>query len=135
MPKMYGTFAIVLVLAVVVAFFVFSQRGNTVLATLPRISPTEYRARYLQAKQPHLLLDVRTPAEFASGHLAGAVNIAVQDLPHRLAELPKDRPLVIYCRSGNRSRQAQQYLANAGFTQTVDLGGILAWQAQGLPVQ
>jgi rhodanese-related sulfurtransferase len=78
---------------------------------------------------------VRTPAEFASGHIAGARNIAVQVLPQRLSEIPKDKPVVIYCRSGNRSKQAMRYLSQAGYNDLYDLGGIMAWQAQGLPTR
>lgn len=135
MSKMVSLVVVVAVLAAVVVYFVFSQRNNAVIGTLQLISPSEYRTQYVQAGQSHLLLDVRTPAEFSGGHIPGAVNIALQNLPQQLAELPKDRPLIIYCRSGNRSRQAQQYLAQAGFTNTYDLGGIIDWQAQGLPVQ
>jgi phage shock protein E len=135
MSKMVSLVVVIALLAAVVAYFIFSQRNNAVIGALQLISPSEYRTQYVQAGQPHLLLDVRTPAEFSGGHIPGAVNIALQNLPQRLAELPKDRPLVIYCRSGNRSRQAQQYLAQAGFTNTFDLGGIIAWQAQGLSVQ
>ncbi|HMN31581.1 MAG TPA: rhodanese-like domain-containing protein, partial [Caldilineaceae bacterium] len=62
-------------------------------------------------------------------------NIPLQTLAQRLAEVPKNEPVVIYCRSGNRSRTASDLLARAGYTQLYDLGGILQWQAQGLPVQ
>ncbi len=97
------------------------------------INPQTYLSQF--SDQPHLLLDVRTPAEFASGHIAGAVNISLQTLESRLSELPTDQPIVIYCRSGNRSAAAGQILLRRGFTQLYDLGGIITWQAQGLPVQ
>jgi rhodanese-related sulfurtransferase len=82
-----------------------------------------------------LLLDVRTPEEFNSGHIAGAVNIAVEQLSERLSEVPQDKPVVLYCRSGNRSGQAAQILERAGYTQIYDLGGIITWQQQGFPVE
>lgn len=97
------------------------------------ISPAEYRQQYETA--PHLLLDVRTPEEFADGHIPGAVNISLQTLGQNLASIPTDRPVVIYCRSGNRSAQAMRLLAEAGYTSLYDLGGIITWQAQGYPVQ
>ena len=97
-----------------------------------RIGPAEYMAQL--AGTPHFLLDVRTPEEFASGHLEGAANINVQELARRLSEIPRDQPVVLYCRSGNRSAQAAQMLQAAGFTSVYDLGGIIAWEQAGLPV-
>lgn len=135
MSRMFGVVVVVTLLVFVVAYVVISQRNRSVIATLQQMSPSEYRTQYLQAGVPHLLLDVRTPMEFSGGHIPGAVNIALQELPQRLAELPQGKPVIIYCRSGNRSRQAQQYLSRLGFTDIYDLGGIIAWQAQGLPVQ
>lgn len=74
------------------------------------------------------LLDVRTPAEFADGHLPGAINIPVQDLERRIGELEsKERPIVVYCRSGNRSAQATQLLKGAGYTAVHDLGAMSNW--------
>ncbi len=109
---------------------VIAAQRNAVYQT---ISPQQYKADF--AGTPHLLLDVRTPEEFAGGHIAGAVNISLQTLPQRLETLPKDQPIVLYCRSGNRSNQAAQIMARAGFTQLYDLGGIIDWRAQGYPVQ
>ncbi|XVX20785.1 rhodanese-like domain-containing protein [Actinomycetota bacterium] len=80
------------------------------------------------------VLDVRTPAEFASGHLPDAVNIDVEspDFGQRIGALAKDKPYAVYCRSGNRSGVAVQQMADAGFTHTYHLdGGIGAWQQAG----
>ena len=75
-----------------------------------------------------LLLDVRTPGEFASGHIDGAVNIPVQDLANRLGEIKdKQRDIVVYCRSGGRSAQAKQVLSANGYTAVHDLGGMGRW--------
>jgi rhodanese-related sulfurtransferase len=84
--------------------------------------------------QPHFLLDVRTPDEFAGGHIASATNISIETLAANLQHVPRDTPVVVYCRSGNRSAQAVQLLSDAGYTTIYDLGGINAWQAQGLPI-
>ncbi len=74
------------------------------------------------------LVDVRTAAEFGSGHVAGAVNLPVQSLSGRLAELgAKDQPVVVYCRSGHRSQMAAQTLKAAGFSAIYDLGPMTAW--------
>ncbi len=74
------------------------------------------------------LLDVRTAAEFATQHIPDAINIPVQDLPARINELePKDRAIVVYCRSGHRSGMAYEALKTAGFTRLADLGPMTAW--------
>jgi len=83
----------------------------------------KHNARELVA-QGALLLDVRTPAEFAEHHVAGSVNIPVQELSGRLQDVgPKTRPVVVYCRSGARSASAAQQLKRAGY-EVCDIGGI-----------
>ncbi len=99
-----------------------------------KISPADYQGKF-GAGSDHLLLDVRTPEEFASGHIPGAVNISVDALAQRLSEVPQEAPVVVYCRSGNRSNQATQILDQAGYTQIYDLGGIVTWAEQGYPVE
>lgn len=106
-----------------------SSGGGVVVQIL---RPSDYMNTISPAT--HTLIDVRTPAEFAGGHIAGAINIAVDDLAARLDSVPRDRPVVVYCRSGNRSATAARVLANAGFDPIYDLGGIIAWQAAGLPL-
>ncbi len=84
-----------------------------------------------------VLLDVRTPEEFAEGHLEGAVNLDVSapDFTSRLAELDPDATYAVYCRSGNRSQTALDLMTQAGFGAAADLaGGIGAWAEAGLPV-
>jgi len=84
---------------------------------------------------PFVVLDVRTPEEFAEGHIAGAKLIPVKELENRLAEVPNDRQVYVYCRSGVRSVQASEILASAGYTHIENIeGGIKAWQASGYPV-
>lgn len=72
------------------------------------------------------LLDVRTDGEWSAGHLPGATLIPVQELPERIAEVPRDRPVVVYCQSGGRSAHAAEMLAAAGYD-VHDLGGIGSW--------
>ena len=75
-----------------------------------------------------LLLDVRTQEEYTGeGHLPGAVNIPVQELGDRLGELPNDRAIVVYCRSGSRSARAAGILRSAGRTRVFDLGSLDNW--------
>lgn len=72
------------------------------------------------------LLDVRTPGEFAERHLDGALNVPVDQVHARLGELPADRPIVVYCKSGRRAERAAEVLRKTGYTVHV-LGGIDAW--------
>lgn len=74
------------------------------------------------------LLDVRTPEEYAQGHVEGAVNIPVQVLPQRLAELGEtSKPIVVYCQMGGRAASAAEILRRAGFQKILNLGSINAW--------
>lgn len=77
-----------------------------------------------------VLLDVRTPQEFAAGHIDGARNIPVQELEQKLSALPaqKSAPIVVYCRSGARSAKAASVLRNAGYTEVHDLGAMSNWK-------
>jgi phage shock protein E len=79
-------------------------------------------------KSGALLLDVRTPEEYTQGHLEGAVNIPVQVLPQRIADVgAKDRPVVVYCMSGGRSQSAADLLKRSGFQEVLNLGPMSAW--------
>jgi rhodanese-related sulfurtransferase len=100
------------------------------------ISVSDLKAR-LDAGDDLLVLDVRTPEEYAQdGHIAGSTLLPLQELPQRLGELEKDQPIACFCRSGNRSRTACEQLAQAGFTNLVNIdGGIGAWKAAGYPVE
>lgn len=75
-----------------------------------------------------LVVDVRSPAEFAQGHVGDAVNLPVDELPARLAELPTDRMVVVYCASGGRSARAARLLRGAGRT-VVDAGTAASFPA------
>lgn len=120
---------------VIALFAVFSSGNAPTSQAVASISPSAYQSNYVEANARHLLLDVRTPEEFASGHIPGAVNIPVESLQSRLSEISSDQDIVVYCRSGNRSAQASQILAQAGYSAIYDLGGIINWSAQGYPVQ
>lgn len=103
------------------------------MTTVHTLNPRQYQQRFAAARQMHLLLDVRQPEEYQGEHITGAVNIPVQALAERLGEVPKDRPVVFYCRSGNRTKKAAAILSQAGYRDLYDLGGILQWKEEGLP--
>jgi adenylyltransferase/sulfurtransferase len=102
------------------------------LRAVRRLMPTELRALLGDARASTVLLvDVREPREFAAGHLDGAVNIPVGELPRRLAELPPRATTVFMCRSGGRSLNACGIALRGGIVAPVQLeGGLLAWAAQ-----
>lgn len=87
-----------------------------------------------QLEKDAFLLDVREPDEYAESHLAGATLIPLGDLPLRTAELPRDRRIVTYCRSGGRSARAVDYLREQGFDAYNLQGGIMEWSKEGQPV-
>ncbi|MBK8611276.1 MAG: rhodanese-like domain-containing protein [Chitinophagaceae bacterium] len=68
------------------------------------------------------LVDVRTPGEFASGHVKGSVNIPLDAVPNQLAKFKNKKNIVVFCRSGNRSGQAKTILEQQGFTNVVNAG-------------
>lgn len=92
----------------------------------------------MAANSDEQLVDVRTPEEFAEGHIAGAQNIDWKNAEFAInvGALDKSKPVLVYCHSGNRSKQAAEYLANNGFTNVYELeGGISAWETSGKPTE
>ena len=104
----------------------------------PLISQADLLARLEKKDTDLVVLDVRTPAEFAAGHVPGARNVSHDQLPVKLAELAslKDKPVVLYCRSGRRTTLAEETLRGAGFSKLLHLeGDWLAWEAEKKPVE
>ena len=89
-------------------------------------------ARMMQEETDFVLLDVRTQEEYASGHIPGAICIPNETIgSEEIPELPdKDQLILVYCRSGNRSKQASQKLAEQGYTNAVEFGGINGWTGE-----
>jgi rhodanese-related sulfurtransferase len=81
------------------------------------------------------LVDVRADHEWEAGHLPGAVHIALPDLPARIEEIDKDRPVILYCRGGNRSTMAAGALAEAGYDTAKLAEGAVGWEEEGLPFE
>jgi hydroxyacylglutathione hydrolase len=108
------------------------ERGP--LAVTPGIAPD---AAFARAQRGEIaLLDVRGRAEHADGHVPGALHIPLGELAARARELPRGRPLALYCSGGTRSRIGVSVLRRAGFTELMDLGeGFVAHVDAGLPVE
>lgn len=88
-----------------------------------------------QSPIPFFFLDVRTPEEYAEGHVEGSTLIPVEELKGRLSEVPKDKRVYVYCHSGKRSAAASGILVKSGFTNIENIeGGINAWKEAGYPV-
>jgi phage shock protein E len=104
----------------------------------PLITQSDLLSKLERKDSGVVVLDVRTAAEFAAGHVPGALNVSHDELPARLGELAalRDKPVVLYCRSGRRTQIAEGALRQAGFTKLLHLeGDWLAWEAQKRPVE
>ncbi len=105
------------------------------LATLPALVDPQ-TANLLRERDDVLLIDVREPSEYAAGHIPGITLIPMGEIPNRLADIPKDKTVIVSCQSGRRSSQIASFLQEQGFTNLHDLdGGFSAWERAGLPVE
>ena len=86
----------------------------------------------MAAEENHIILDVRTQQEYAAGHIPGAIVIPNETIgTEEIPQLPdKDQLIMVYCRSGNRSRQASDKLVKLGYTNIVEFGGIIDWPGE-----
>ena len=86
----------------------------------------------MEEESSYIILDVRTPEEFVDKHIPGAINIPNETIStEEIPELPdKDQLILVYCRSGNRSKQASEKLAALGYTNIVEFGGINDWPGE-----
>lgn len=86
----------------------------------------------MEEESGYIILDVRTPEEFSDKHIPGAINIPNETIgTEEIPELPdKEQLILVYCRSGNRSKQASEKLAALGYTHVVEFGGINDWPGE-----
>jgi len=93
--------------------------------------------RQMLKEKKGVVLDVRTPGEYAEGHLPGAMDIDFlsDDFSEKVAELPRDTTYLVYCRSGHRSHQAAKKMEGMGFKVVNLKGGIMGWQSQGYEIE
>jgi hydroxyacylglutathione hydrolase len=105
------------------------------VAELPNLTAPDV-ARRRDAERDLVLLDVREPVEWQEGHAPGALHIPMREVPGRLGELPRDRPIALICRGGPRSSLVGSVLLAHGFTRLVNVwGGMTGWMEAGLPVE
>lgn len=117
MRRKVAGIAVVALLGGAAAFLLFRRAGDLTPAEAHRL-----------VEDGALLVDVRSPTEFAGGHLPGAVNVPVNEIGGRIVELgPLDRPVVVYCRSGNRSARAAGVLTRGGRRAVHNLGAMSRW--------
>ncbi len=91
----------------------------------------------IESDDPPVIIDVRRPDEYASGHIAGAINIDVNgaDFSSQISELDPDQQYLVYCHSGNRSAQAAAQMEAAGIADIADAGGLADLANAGAPVE
>ncbi len=107
--------------------------GLQISSFAQKVSTEEFEKKIKELPQAQLL-DVRTPEEFADGHLAGAKNLNIfdDDFAAKIEKLDKKKPVLVYCHSGGRSGEAYEALKKAGFTTVLDMkGGFSSWKKEG----
>jgi len=119
---------LILALSLFLAGCMVTKKSET-SSSYKTISSTEAQ-QMIEDNKDALILDVRTAAEYESGHIPNAINLSNEDIQAGKVDSLKDKSqlIMVYCRSGNRSRQAAQKLAELGYTNVVDFGGIQSWQ-------
>jgi rhodanese-related sulfurtransferase len=111
--------------------WLMSRNTTTASSMPPEVSVQEAVAKQQAGAY---ILDVREPSEWNDAHIAGATLIPLGELASRENELPRDKEIVIVCRSGNRSAQARDILLKDGFTQVTSMaGGLNQWKGSGYP--
>lgn len=103
---------------------------------IPQLDPLYADIRRRDPVRPGVLLDVRERDEFATVRVEGSLFIPMSELGRRVAEVPKDRPVLVMCATGSRSATVTAQLLGAGWTDVANVaGGITAWERFGLPVR
>ena len=119
------------IIPILTALLLCGCGAQTKEATYRQITMEE-AITFMQEESGYVILDVRTAEEYAQMHIPGAINIANESIGNEeIPELPdKDQLILVYCRSGNRSKQASEKLAKLGYTNVVEFGGIIDWPGE-----
>lgn len=124
-----------LILFIFATVFISSCSNGQTKEGFVSVKPKEFSEKLEKTPEANLI-DVRTPEEFADGHLKNATNINWKgdDFGKQVAELDKSKPVFVYCLSGGRSKAAANYLSKEGFTNIVEMdGGMMKWRAEKMP--
>ena len=114
--------------------FMLMAPGFSAASITRNLAPAE-AFELVSQRSDVFLLDVRTLGEYQQARLQGAQLIPIDQLVRRLSEVPRNRPVLVYCAVGSRSAQVVNYLARSGFPEVYNLsGGIYAWAGKGLPI-
>ena len=126
----------IFMLAFMVTCFVGCEEKNTSVSTESQNSYIQIQMdeaiMMMEEETDYIILDVRTPEEFAEKHIPGAVNVPNESIgTEEIKELQnKDQLILVYCRSGNRSKQASEKLVALGYTNVYEFGGINDWPGE-----
>ena len=124
---------IIVVVVLIIILLAISAGGGKSAALPSEVSVSEAYAMYQDSA---FFVDVRELSEWNEYHAPGTTLIPLGELASRLNELPRDKPIVVVCRSGNRSQQGRDILLQAGFTQVTSMtGGLKEWKAAGYPIE
>ncbi len=99
-----------------IVYLVLLMLSVSLFTGCSKVDDETLRAAHSAVEQGAVIVDVRTPKEFAGGHVAGALNIPIEELAKSVARVPKNKTLVVYCASGNRSSHATALLRQKGWT-------------------
>jgi rhodanese-related sulfurtransferase len=127
--------AVQLAMVVFVAFIIYliaSAGGSGTSGLAREVSVDE---AYQMYQNGTFVVDVRTQEEWDEYHAPNAILIPLDQLPNRLSEVPKDREILVVCRSGNRSQEGRDILLSAGYNATSMTGGLKEWYAKGYPIE
>jgi phage shock protein E len=126
--------AMVAFVALVIYLIATSASGGSTSSALARdVSVDQAYQKYQQSDT--FVVDVRTQEEWNEYHAPNTTLIPLDQLPNRLSEVPKDKEILVVCRSGNRSQQGRDILLSAGYNATSMTGGLKEWYAKGYPIE
>lgn len=118
----------ILVLVVLTLTLAFASCGKSEEVSYSQVDAAKAK-QFMETEQNYVILDVRTDSEFSEGHIPGAMLIPDYEIEEKAESMLKDKDqlILVYCRSGNRSKGAAETLAKLGYTNVVEFGGIIDW--------
>lgn len=128
--RLLKSIGLYIISAILIFTFAFAKQGNS-------LKPKEFEQK-IKAIPNAQVIDVRTPGEFKTGYIAGAVNIDWNShhFDEQISKIDKKRPTFVYCRSGKRSADAAEEMREMGFEHVYELsGGIQAWEFSEMPIK